>query len=46
MPHECALTLDNITVMPKGYLTERICRLRAERMVETCAALAIASGCA
>jgi mRNA interferase MazF len=46
MPDECALSLDNLTVIPKAYFLERICRLSAERMHEVCGALALATGCA
>jgi len=45
MPARCALTLDNITTVPKVLLTERICRLRGDRMVEVCKALAAATDC-
>lgn len=45
MPIECVLTLDNITTIPKALLTSRICRLRGDRMVEVCRALAIATNC-
>ncbi len=45
MPTDCALSLDNVRVVRKGYLTERICSLRPERMHEVCRALAIATGC-
>ena len=46
MPQDCALSLDNLTLVPRSFLTERICRLRVRRMSEVCAALAIATGCA
>lgn len=45
MPRRCALNFDNVTTMPKAFLSERICRLRGERMIEACRALAIATGC-
>jgi mRNA interferase MazF len=45
MPVGCALSLDNLTVMPKEYFRERITRLSIERMDEVCRALAIATGC-
>ena len=45
MPDVCVLTLDNITTIPKALLTSRICRLRGDRMVEVCRALAIATNC-
>jgi len=45
MPEDCALSLDNVTVVPRGFFTERIARLAAERVSEVCSALAIATGC-
>lgn len=45
MPTECALSVDNVTLVPRAVLTERICRLRGEKMAEVCRALAIATGC-
>jgi mRNA interferase MazF len=45
MPQECALSLDNVTSVPKELLIERITRLSAERMSEVCRALSLASGC-
>ncbi len=45
MPQECALTLDNIAVVPKALLTERITDLAPAKLAEVCAALAIATGC-
>jgi len=45
MPERCALSFDNLTTVAKGLLTERICRLRVERLNEVCRALAIAAGC-
>jgi mRNA interferase MazF len=46
MPDECALSLDNLTVMPKEFFRERITRLSVERMNEVCRALTLATGCA
>ena len=45
MPEECALTLDNLTLVPKELFRSRITRLSVERMREVCRALALASGC-
>jgi mRNA interferase MazF len=45
MPEECALSLDNLTLVPKELFGARITRLSAERMSEVCRALALASGC-
>ncbi len=45
MPERCALSFDNVRVLPKAYFTERICTLTAARMQEACRALGVASGC-
>lgn len=45
MPTECALSLDNVTVVPRAWFVERICRLGPDRMHEVCEALAVATGC-
>jgi mRNA interferase MazF len=45
MPEECALSLDNLTLVPKELFRTRITRLSVERMREVCRALVIASGC-
>ena len=45
MPEECALSLDNLTLVPKELFRSRITRLSVERMSEVCRALALASGC-
>jgi mRNA interferase MazF len=45
MPEECALSLDNLTLIPKELFQTRIARLSVERMREVCRALARASGC-
>ena len=45
MPEECALSLDNLTLVPKELFRSRIARLPVERMNEVCRALALASGC-
>jgi len=45
MPEECALSLDNLTLIPKELFRTRITRLSVERMSEVCRALAFASGC-
>lgn len=45
MPAECALSLDNLATVPKGFLTQRITRLPADRMAQVCEALRIATGC-
>jgi mRNA interferase MazF len=45
MPEECALSLDNLTLIPKELFGSRITRLSVERMSEVCRALGLASGC-
>ena len=45
MSEACALSLDNLTLVPKELFRTRITRLSVERMSEVCRALAVASGC-
>jgi mRNA interferase MazF len=45
MPSDCVLAFDDIGVVRKAYLTERITRLGVDRMAEVCAALRFATGC-
>lgn len=45
MPAECALTLDNTTLVPRSFFVERITRLRADRVEAVCRALALATSC-
>ena len=45
MPEECALSLDNLTLIPKELFRSRITRLSVERLSEVCRALGLASGC-
>lgn len=45
MPTDCALTFDNLGVVPKALLTERITRLGSGKLAELCAALDVATGC-
>lgn len=45
MPQLSALTLDNVTTMPKAFFTSRICRLNPQRMDEVCRALRVATAC-
>ena len=45
MPEECALSLDNLTLVPKELFRSRITRLSVDRMGEVCTALTLASGC-
>jgi mRNA interferase MazF len=45
MPERCALSLDNVSTVPKVLLTERITELSALRMAAVCDALRVAAGC-
>ena len=45
MPIECAASFDNLRVVPKANLVERLCALEFTRMEEACAALRIAVDC-
>ena len=45
MPDDCALSLDNITTVPKALLTTRITRVPDARLTELCDALRTATGC-
>lgn len=45
MPDDCALSFDNLGVVPKALLTERITRLGPAKLTELCAALEVATDC-
>jgi mRNA interferase MazF len=45
MPRECALSLDNVTRVPRSLFVERITRLSPDRMHDVCTALELATGC-
>lgn len=45
MPVDCAAAFDNLRVVPKGNLTERICSLGPGRLADACAALRVAVDC-
>lgn len=45
LPEECALTLDNTTVLPKSYFVHRICELGPDVMARVCSALGHATEC-
>ena len=45
MPTDCALSLDNLTALPKALLTERIAMLRDSKLDDLCRALRAATGC-
>jgi mRNA interferase MazF len=46
VPEPCAVSLDNLSTIPSAMLTDRITRLRGERMHQVCVALERATGCA
>lgn len=45
MPDDCVLSFDNLVMVPKALLTERITALAPHRLDELCAALDVATGC-
>jgi mRNA interferase MazF len=45
MPQECVLSFDNIAVVPRSFLTERITSVPEARVHELCDALRAATGC-
>lgn len=45
MPTECAANFDNLRVVPKSYLVDRVCTLDATRMVAACRAIRSAVDC-
>lgn len=45
MPDDCVLTFDNLGVVPKALLTERITRLGPAKLAELCAALDVTTDC-
>ena len=45
VPEECAVSLDNLGVVPKRNLTERVCALAPDRLAQVCEALAVAVDC-
>ena len=45
VPQECALTLDNLTLISKALLTRQITTLDAMRMEQVCRALRFAVEC-
>jgi mRNA-degrading endonuclease toxin of MazEF toxin-antitoxin module len=46
MPVDCAISLGNLTIVPKAVLTEPITQLDTIRIDELCRALARSTGCA
>ena len=45
LPTDCAASFDNLRVVPKAYLVDRVCALDPTRLVEACAALRAAVDC-
>lgn len=45
MPTDCAASFDNLRVVPKAYLVDRVCTLEPNRLVEACTALRAAVDC-
>jgi mRNA interferase MazF len=45
MPADCAASFDNLRVVPKAYLVDRVCSLDPRRMIEACRALRTAVDC-
>jgi mRNA interferase MazF len=45
MPTECAVSFDNLRVVPKSHLVERQCTLSPVRRLEACDALRTAVDC-
>lgn len=45
MPSECAASFDNLRVVPKAHLVDRVCALDPAQMVEACRALRAAVDC-
>lgn len=45
MPQECVLTVDNVNLVERGYLTARITSLSPDVMAQVCRAIELATGC-
>jgi mRNA interferase MazF len=45
MPTECAASFDNLRVVPKSHLVDRLCSLNPTRLIEACRALRAAVDC-
>lgn len=45
MPTECAASFDNLRVVPKAFLVERVCVLDSLRLIEVCSALRATVDC-
>jgi mRNA-degrading endonuclease toxin of MazEF toxin-antitoxin module len=45
MPIDCAASFDNLRVVPKAYLVDRVCSLDSTRLMEASQALRAAVDC-
>ena len=45
MPTECAASFDNLRVVPKSYLVDRLCALDPTRLIDACRAVRAAVDC-
>jgi mRNA interferase MazF len=45
MPTECAASFDNLRVVPKSHLVDRVCTLDATRLIDACRAVRAAVDC-
>jgi mRNA interferase MazF len=45
MPTECAASFDNLRVVPKSYLVDRLCSLEPTRLLDACRAIRAAVDC-
>ena len=45
MPTDCAASFDNLRVVPKTHLVDRVCALEPLRLLEACRALRAAVDC-
>lgn len=45
MPTECAASFDNLRVVPKSHLVDRVCTLDPTRLAEACGAIRAAVDC-
>jgi mRNA interferase MazF len=45
MPVECAASFDNLRVVPKALLVERVCTLEPVRLLDACRALRATVDC-
>ena len=45
LPTECAASFDNLRVVPKSHLVERVCTLDTVRLIDACRAVRAAVDC-